>query len=73
MLVVARVLFFYYTRFSSQCCRTDVGHGLVKTLFLSLILFLVTHPNYIMLYYVILAECQRMGVHDGLTRNTGGR
>ena len=26
------------------------------------------YPNYIMSYYVILAECQRIGVHDGLAR-----
>ena len=36
------------------------------TLFLSLILFPVPHPNYTMLYYVIMAECQQIGVHDGL-------
>ena len=56
---------------------SDVGHGLVRTLFLSLILFLVPNPNYIMLCYVILAECQRIGVHDDLARwgatNTSGR
>ena len=35
------VLFFYDTRFCSQCWHTNVGHGNMRTLFLSLILFLV--------------------------------
>ena len=42
---------FYYTRFCSQCRRNYVGHGPIKTRFLSLILFLVPDPNYIMLYW----------------------
>ena len=33
-------------------------HGPVKTPVWSLILFIVPHPNYIMLHYVVLAECQ---------------
>ena len=50
---------------------TDVGCGLVRTLFLSLILFLVQ------LYFVMLVGCQLIGVHDGLAwvgaTNTSGR
>ena len=52
MLVVAVPGYlFYYTRFCSLCRCTDVGHGPVMTLFLSLILFLVPNPNYIMLHW----------------------
>ena len=42
----------YYTRFFSRLHRTNVGHGPVRTLFLSLFLFLVPDPNYIMLYWL---------------------
>ena len=58
--------YFFYTRFGCECCHTDVGHGPVMTLFLSLILFPLPHPIYIMLYYVMLAKCQHIDVHDGL-------
>ena len=52
MLVVAMPgSLFVLHPICSQCCDTDVGHGHVRTLFLSLILFLVRNPNYIMLYW----------------------
>ena len=62
MLVVAlRGSLFYYTRFCLQC--NVCGHHPVRTLL---------EPHFVssaqsQLYYVVLAECQLMGVHDGLT------
>ena len=65
---VARSFFLLHPVLFPQCHCTDVGHGLVGTLFLSLFLLLVPNPNYIMLCYVILAKGQRIGVRDGLAR-----
>ena len=39
-----------------------------QTLFLGLILFLVPSPSYVMLYHVMLAECQLIGMQDGSGR-----
>ena len=61
---IAAYLFLAF--FCSQCCCTNVGHGPIRILFLSLILFLVPHPNYVMLAFVTLAECQQIGVYDDL-------
>ena len=55
LLFLCRVLF--------QCQHTDVGNGPTKTRFLSLILFLVPSPNYIILYCAILSMSPLISDH----------